>query len=134
MLNHGTQTLDLIPSRMVPRIIHKTLTILNMYLLKYLKITTLPPSKFQKTGGGGAVEQTTDREEQNHDEIQQEIQDDDTEISQKTPKENSPEKQTQKTPENSQITPLQKEPINTLGEKYNLRPNPNPNYSDSYRY
>ena len=38
------------------------------------------------------------------------------------------------TPENSQITPLQEEPINTRGEKYNLRPNPNPNYSDSYRY
>ena len=80
------------------------------------------------------MEQTTDREEQNHDEIQQEIQNDDTEISQKTPKENTPEQQTQKTPENSQITPLQKEPINTLGENYNLRPNPNPNYSDSYRY
>ena len=26
------------------------------------------------------------------------------------------------------------EVINTRGEKYNLRPNPNPNYSDSYRY
>ena len=24
--------------------------------------------------------------------------------------------------------------VNTRGEKYNLRPNPNPNYSDSYRY
>ena len=39
-----------------------------------------------------------------------------------------------KTPENSQNTPLQEEPMNTRGEKYNLRPNPNPNYSDSYRY
>ena len=41
---------------------------------------------------------------------------------------------TQKTPENSRNTPLQEEPITTRGEKYNLRPNPNPNYSDTYRY
>ena len=43
-------------------------------------------------------------------------------------------KNTQESPENSQNTPLQEEPLNTRGEKYNLRPNPNPNYSDSYRY
>ena len=36
--------------------------------------------------------------------------------------------------EDGQNTPLQEEPINTRGEKYNLRPNPNPNYSDTYRY
>ena len=47
------------------------------------------------------MEQPTEREEKNYDEIQQEIQNDDTEISQKTPKENTPEKQTRKTPENS---------------------------------
>ena len=52
----------------------------------------------------------------------------------KKPRKNTPETQTQKTPENSENTPLQEEPINTRGEKYNLRPNPNPNYSDSYRY
>ena len=51
MLNHGTQTLDLIPSKTVLRIIHKTLMILNMYLLKHLKVATLPPSNFQKTVG-----------------------------------------------------------------------------------
>ena len=56
-----------------------------------------------------------------------------------------------RTPENSQDTPTQTSPktpennpeidaqetektVNTRGEKYNLRPNPNPNYSDSYRY
>ena len=50
-----------------------------------------------------------------------------------TPK-NTPETQTQKTPENSETTPLDEEPIYTRGEKQNLRPNPNPNYSDSYRY
>ena len=80
------------------------------------------------------MEQSTEREEENYDEIQQDIQDNDTEISQKTPKENTPDTQTQKTPENSQNTPLQEEPINTRGEKYNLRPNPKPNFSDSYRY
>ena len=95
----------------------------------------LPTSlEFLKNSGGSPVEQSTDREEENHDEIQQEIQDDETEISQKTPKETTPETQTQKTSENSQNTPLQEEPINTRGEKHNLRPNPNPNFSDSYRY
>ena len=39
-----------------------------------------------------------------------------------------------KTLKNSENTPLQEEPINTRGKKYNLRPNPNPNYSDSYRW
>ena len=83
---------------------------------------------------GGAVEQTTEREEENCDENLQEIQDEESKISQKTPKEYTPETQTQKTPENPENTPLQEEPINTRDEMYNLRPNPNPNYSDSYRY
>ena len=52
----------------------------------------------------------------------------------KKDKDNTPEEKTPKTPENSQKTPLQEKPINTRGERYNLRPNPNPNYSDSYRY
>ena len=80
------------------------------------------------------MEQTTEREKENRDENLQEIQDEQLEISQKIPKENTPETQTQKTPENSENTPLQEEPINTRGEKYSLRPNPNPNYYDSYRY
>ena len=46
----------------------------------------------------------------------------------------SSEDDIQKTPENSQNTPLQEEPINIRVDKYNIRPNPNPNYSDSYRY
>ena len=50
---------------------------------------------------------------------------------QEIPTENSP-----KTPE---INPENfaheaEETVNTRGEKYNLRPNPNPNYSDSYRF
>ena len=47
---------------------------------------------------------------------------------------NSSEDVIQKSPENSQNTPLLEEPIKTRDGKYNLRPNPNPNYSDSYRY
>ena len=79
------------------------------------------------------MEQPTESEEKNHEQIPQEIRDDEAEVSQKTPNENTPELQTQKTPENSENTPLQEEPMNTRGEKFNLRPNPNPNYSDSYR-
>ena len=53
------------------------------------------------------------------------------EISQDTPTQNSP-----KTPENNPEIDAQKteKTVNTRGEKYNLRPSPNPNYSDSYRY
>ena len=98
-----------------------------------------PPSReSSKNGGGSPVEQTTEPD-QNYDnhqnEIPQHISDDD-ENTQKTQKEPniSSVDDTQKTPENSQNTPLQEKPINTRGETYNLRPNPNPNYSDSYRY
>ena len=106
-----------------------------------------PPSpNSSKNSGGSPVEQTTAPEVENRNITPQEIPDDTpiieethknknntTEI--KTPEntQNVP-KNTQKSPENSQNTPLQEEPINTRGEKYNLRPNPNPNYSDSYRY
>ena len=98
-----------------------------------------PPSReISQNGGGSPVEQTTEPD-QNHeihaDENPQQISEDD-QNTQKLQKElNKPsDNDTQKTPENSQNTPLQEEPINTRGEKYNLRPNPNPNYSDTYRY
>ena len=53
------------------------------------------------------------------------------ETSQETPTQNSP-----KTPEINPDIDAQEtqKTVNTRGEKYNLRPNPNPNYSDSYRY
>ena len=53
------------------------------------------------------------------------------EISQDTQTQNSP-----KTPENNPEIDAQEtqKTVNTRGEKYILRPNPNPNYSDSYRY
>ena len=98
-----------------------------------------PPSPgSSKISGGSPVEQTTEPNQNydNHEnEIPQHISDDD-ENTQKTQKEpnNSSVDDTQKTPENPQNTPLQEKPINTRDEKYNLRPNPNPNYSDSFRY
>ena len=52
------------------------------------------------------------------------------ETSQDFPSQNSPG-----SPENNpEIDAQDTEVINIRGEKYNSRPNPNPNYSDSYRY
>ena len=105
----------------------------NTSRFKYRKITAHPPHDLQNlVGGGSPVEQTTEPDENFAIEIPQRFCEDDQDI-QKTQKDknNTPEKKTQKTPESSQNTPLQKEPINTRGEKYNLRPNPNP-YSDTY--
>ena len=110
--------------------------------MEYLPITVPennhPPSRgISKNSGGSPVEQTTEPD-QNHenqaDEIPQQSNDDNN--TQKTRKDanNATDNDNQKTPENSQNTPLQEEPINTRSEKYNLRPNPNPNYSDSFRY
>ena len=65
-----------------------------MYQLKYLKITTLPQSSRNKWRS--PVEQFTESEEVNHEEIPQEICDDEAEVSQKTPNENTREIQTQK--------------------------------------
>ena len=109
-----------------------------------------PPSPgSSKNSGGSPVEQTTEPNENHENESPQQSGEDD-QITQKTQKDienssendirNTPEnsqntpENSQNTPENSQNTPLQEEPINTRGEKYNLRPNPNPNYSDSFRY
>ena len=83
------------------------------------------------------MEQTTEPD-QNYDnhknEFPQHINDDEnTQKIQKEPNNPSVD-DIQKTPENPQNTPLQEKPINTRGKKYNLRPNPNPNYSDTYRY
>ena len=81
------------------------------------------------------MEQTTEPDENHENEILQQIIVDDQ--STKKPQEdanNSLGDDIQKTPESPQNTPLQEEPRNTRGDKYNLRPNPNPNYSDTYRY
>ena len=68
------------------------------------------------------MEQTTEQDEK-RDEIPQEVQEiQERKIHQKH------------NPKKHQTTPLQEEPIITRREKYNLPPNPNPNYSGSYRY
>ena len=94
-----------------------------------------PPSPgSSKNSGGSPVEQTTEPNDNHENEIPQHTSEDD-QNTQKTQIEsnNASVDNIKKNPENSQNTPLQEEPINTRGEKYNLRPNPNPNYSDSYR-
>ena len=138
MLNLGIQISALIRLRTTLQSTHKIPKILNTCPLHHPKITTLPPSKFQKSGGS-PVEQTTEQDQnhENHDdETPQQVNEENDNNTQKTQKDTntSTDNDIQRTPEISQNTPLQEEPINTRGEKYNLRPNPNPNYSDSYRY
>ena len=95
-----------------------------------------PPSlKFpENIGKGSPVDQTTEREEGNHNEILQENYDDETKNSQKKQKKLHQKYKPKNLQKNMKTPPLQQEPINTRGEKYNLRPNSNPNYSDSFRY
>ena len=96
-----------------------------------------PPSPgSSKNSGGSPVEQTTEPERETSNGNTQETHDHVTDYPQKTQRDRNitPEIDIQRTPEIPENTPLQEEPINTRGEKYNLRPNPNPNYSDTYRY
>ena len=88
-----------------------------------------------KNSGGSPVEQTTEPNDDHENEIPQHSSEDD-QRTQKIQKESniSTVDNIQKTPQSSQNTPLQEEPINTRRKKDNLRPNPNPNYSDSSRY
>ena len=80
------------------------------------------------------MELTTEPNDNHENEIPQHISEDDEDnLKIQEESNNSPVNDIQKTPEKSQNAPLQEEPINTRGEKYNLRPNPNPNYSDTYR-
>ena len=101
-----------------------------------------PPAhnNFENSGGIPAEQPAVNNEE--------------PQLIEKTPSENEshePIPETSRKPENSQDTPPQISPqtpeknpeidaqgaeeiVNTRSEKYNLRPNPNPNYSDLYRY
>ena len=75
-----------------------------------------PPShEVSKTSGGSPVEQAIDLEEESSNEIRQETHSDEVNSSQNTQKDKgaTPKERTPKTPENSQKTPLQEEPINT---------------------
>ena len=91
-----------------------------------------PPSPgSSKNSEGSPVEQTTGPNDNHEKEKPQQIIEDD-QSTRKTEKD-SLDRGIQKTPEIPQHNPSQEEPINTRGDKYNLRPNPNPNYSDTYR-
>ena len=93
-----------------------------------------PPSpSSSKNSGGSPVEQTTEPEKETNNENLQETHDDEVENPQKD-RNITPEIDARNTPEIPENIPSQEEPINTRGEKYNLRPNPNPNYSDIFRY
>ena len=104
--------------------------------------TNRPPAHNNfKNSGGTPAEQTA-------------VNDEEPQLIEKTPPENEnhePTPETPRNPENFQEIPSQNSPktpennpesdaqeadetVNTRCEKYNLRPNPNPNYSDSYRY
>ena len=83
-----------------------------------------PPYLGSSKKSGGAQWNTTvpDQNHENHaDEIPKQLNNDDNNT-QKTQKDtnSSRDDDIPKTPENSQNTPLQEEPINTRGEKYNL--------------
>ena len=116
------------------QIIHKLLMTLNMYQLKYLKITTPPTHEFPKNSGGAQWNRPLNAKKKIVMKIYKKSKMKNQKNLPKNPKRKYTRNANPKTPENSENTPLQEEPINTRGEKYNLRPNPNPNYSDSYRY
>ena len=120
--NFGSNPLDDGPSE------HSLNTEDTEYIPIQIPEENRPPSPgSSKTSGGSPVEQTTERNENHENEIPHQIIEDD-QITQKTQKEsnNSSVDDIQKTPESSQNTPLQEESLNTRGDKYNLRPNPNP--------
>ena len=107
------------------------------HIQKYVPINRPPFLEFSKNSGGIPVEQTTvpnegnptknAENENNVIDNQQDLQPNPTIDAEKSP---------ENTGENQDNDEFQKEktPTNTRGEKYNLRPNPNPNFSDSYRY
>ena len=119
------------PLTMVLQNIHKIPKTQNTSQFKHPKKTAHPPLALQKIVG-----EPNGIDHENHEnEIPQQIIEH-NQSTQKIQKEsnNSLDDDIQKTPEYSQNTPVQKEPKITRGDKYNLRPNPNPNYSDTYRY
>ena len=107
------------------------------HIQEYVPINRPPFLEFSKNSGGAPVEQTTVRNEgnptknaENENNVidnQQDLQPNPTIDAEKSP---------ENTDENQDNDEFQKEktPTNTRGEKYNLRPNPNPNFSDSYRF
>ena len=94
--------------------------------MKYLKRTS--------KNRGTSVERTTEPDEIDIEILQQSFAVE--QITQKFQKHKNetPREKTQKNPEIVRNTTLQGKPVNTRGDKYNLRPKTIHNDSDSYRY
>ena len=106
---------------------------------EYVPINHPPSLEISKNSGGAPVEQTTvPNEETLPENTENEIDANDNQQDLQPNPTIDAEKSPENTDENQENDEVQKEktPTNTRGEKYNLRPkyNPNPNFSDSYRY
>ena len=86
---------------------------------EYVPINHPPSLEISKNSGGAPVEQTTVPNEET--------------LPENTENEIDANDNQQDLQPNPTID-TEKPPTNTRGEKYSLRPNPNPNFSDSYRY
>ena len=91
MLNPGIQTLVPAHLRTNSQSIHKTLTISNIYQLKYPKNFLLPSREISENSWGSPVEQTNVPEESKN-EKSQELHDDEIDSPQNTQKNNTQEK------------------------------------------
>ena len=104
---------------------------------EYVPINHPPSLEISKNSRGAPVEQTTvPNTETPHENAENEIDINDNQQDLQPNPTIDAEKSPENTDGNQENDEVQKEktPTNTRGEKYNLRPNPNPNFSDSYRY
>ena len=104
---------------------------------EYVPINHPTSLESSKNSGGAQVEQiTVHNEETLPENAENEIDINDNQKDLQPNPTIDAEKSPENTDGNQENDEVQKEktPTNTRGEKYNLRPNPNPNFSDSYRY
>ena len=109
---------------------------------EYVPINHPPTLEISNNSGGPPVEQTTVPNEEtltenaekdiDTNDNEEELQPNPTIDAEKSP-ENTDENQVTIFSEDNDEVQKEKPPSNTRGEKYNLRQNPNPNFSDSYR-
>ena len=100
---------------------------------EYVPIYHPPSLETSKNRGGAPSEQTTVPNEETIENAENEIDAIDNQQDLQPNPTIDAEKSPEITNENQDIDEVQKEklPTNTPGDKYNLRPNPNPNFSDS---
>ena len=102
----------------------------------YVPINHPPSLEISKNSGGAPVEQTTVPDvETSTDNAEKEIETNDNQQDLLPNPTIDAEKSPEDTDENQENDEVQNEkpPTITRGEKHNIRPNPNPNFSDSYR-